>query len=267
MPLSSSVLKEGTEVVLQDSTNPPFEFEISQKLGAVTVVSTMASGTNTITMSPGHGFTVGDKFEAYTEEEVLPGFFDRRFQQLPVIAVAGDVITFGTFSSTTVSPTTLVEGQRTNTNMAVLGSLGSPVRFSIVPPNGLIWDATRVMITMILSGSPDDALFGSLPALTNGMFFGFEGDLFNAYLVHIVDNAGFRRTAYDVTYTTRSGGGGNWGLACRKSFSGQDKYGAAVRLDGNTNDEFIAYIQDDVTGLVEFKITLMGHRETPIIAP
>jgi len=115
------------------------------------------------------------------------------------------------------------------------------------------------MIAMVLDSNPDDGLFGNIAKLTNGVFFGTEGDDSQGYLVNVFDNAGFRLSAYDVAYTTRSSGGGSYGMSVRKTFAGQDKYGVAVRLQGLMNEKFVLYAQDDLTGIVEFKIKLMGH--------
>ena len=174
------------------------------------------------------------------------------------MALLTHTITVQPFIGFDLKPANVKFSRRVSRNMNVNGSV-TPVRFSIGPANGLRWDLTRTMIIMVCTTNPDDALYGNLPILTNGVFFGFESDLTQEYLVNILANAGYRATAYDVTYTTRSSGGGDYGVSVRKSFAGRHHYGVAIRLEGPTNDEFVVYINDDLLLLTEHAEKVMGH--------
>ena len=182
----------------------------------------------------------------------------RRFVQLAVVDVVGDIITCQPFFGFDVAPANIIFAKRTSRAMNVDGSV-TPVRFSVGPPNGLKWDLARTMITMVVTSNPDDALYGNLAALANGLFFGFENDITQDYLVNVQANAGYRATAYDVEYTTRSSGGGDYGVSIRKSFAGKHHYGVAIRLEGPTNDEFVTYINDNLTAITEHAQKVMGH--------
>jgi hypothetical protein len=246
-------------VQIEDNTAPPFEAYLSREINDVTITSTTPPGENNFTLAPGHGFVVGDFLETYVEWEVIPGTIMKRQMQLPVVAVATNDIITGVPVDALVSPTTVQFAKRVDVSINEVSTELLPAKFQFCPANGIVYDATRLVIEMVLSTQPDDALFGDIGALTNGMYFGFEGDAFVRYLVHVKDNAGFRGTAYDVTYSVRSGGGGSWGMAVRKTFAGQEKYGVAIRLNGPLNECFVAVSQDDLSGLVQYRIKLMGH--------
>lgn len=248
------------ETLSQDPTTPPIEYFLTRVLNDVVITSSQAARTNTVTLEAGHLVVVGDLIEIYNEDAVtIPGMVLKRFAQLRVVSVATNVIRFGQFIGFATSPSTIQFSKRTSFNMNVLGTLDTPVRFRMGPPNGFKWDLTRIIIGMILAGQPDDSDFGDGDQLTNGIFFGFEGDLAEDYLVNILANSGFRGTAYDVNYIVRSQPAGSWGLSVRKSFSGPDKYGVVIRLEGENNDEFVMYVQDDLTDFIEFGMKVMGH--------
>lgn len=246
-----------TDVFVQDQTTPPIEYFLTEELNNVVIAASAGAKTKTLTLDPGHGFVVGDFIEIYAETPV-GDLTLKRFVQLRVLAVVVDVITVQPFIGFDLDPVNIKFSKRTSADMAVDGSI-SPKRFKISPPNGLRWDLTRTMITMVVTTNPDDSLYGNLPALTNGVFFGFENDLTQEYLVNIMSNAGYRASAYDVTYTTRSSGGGSFGVSVRKSFAGADKYGVAIRLEGETNDNFVAYVNDNFILIDEHAQKVMGH--------
>ena len=143
--------------------------------------------------------------------------------------------------------------------MNVLGTFGAPIKFQTYPPNGLKWDLTRFIADMILTSGADDGKFGNLAQLANGEYFGFESPAFTQYALTVFDNGDFRSSAFDVLYTSRSGGGGDFGMATRKTSSGQDKLGVTVRLDGALSDTFNKYTQDDLQLLIRYRIKIMGH--------
>lgn len=260
----NNVAGESVDVLLQDATTNPFEYLLTRELNDVTILSTQDGDSNTVTLSPGHNVVVGNFIEIYVENGSLPYGLRKRFTQQYVVSVSTNVIRFSKHMGFPTSPSIIVSSKRTSANMNVSGTLDTPVVFGIGPPDGFKWDLTRTIGAMILTTNPDDALFGNITKLTNGIFFGREGNLFKGYLVDIRENAGFRGTAFDVNYTTRSTGGGAYGMSYRKSFSGTDKYGVVIRLEGLRNDRFVVYIQDDLTGIVEFQIKVMGHIVTDL---
>jgi hypothetical protein len=190
---------------------------------------------------------------------LIQGFIGARCNQFAVVGISGNNISITPPLPYDLDVTKIETSKRVNVNMSVIGSFLSPQKFETRPPNGLQWDLTRFIGDMILTSLADDALFGNIPALQNGIFYGFEGDNFTEYQLAVFDNGGYRASAFDVQYTTRSGGGGDFGLTVRKTSAGMDKMGVAIRLDGLTNDKFVKYIQDTLVTIPRYRIKIMGH--------
>lgn len=146
-----------------------------------------------------------------------------------------------------------------NVNMAVVGSEVSKIKFTTSPPDNLNWQINGLRISGITDGQPDDGKFFDQPALTWGIFAGFENPFLRKYLVNIKSNADFRATAFDVDYVTRTVPLGTYGVSVRKTFSSNVEYGTTVRLTGATNDEFVLYIQDDLSDITEWRIKVLGR--------
>lgn len=245
-----------TDVYIQDQTTSPIELYLHNDDTPVTVDDSTTAGSKIIPLATGHGFTAGDFFycDWFSQPLKRPRVF-----QAEVITVYTDSILIGVPFYETLDPSEIRKATRNNVNFAVNGAVTN-VEYHVLPPPGITWDLTRVMITMILSGQPDDGLFGDLSRLTNGVYFGVEQSGFiGGYVGNFHDNSDFRASAYDVTYSVRSGGGGSWGMSVRKTFAGQDKYGVAIRLNGDLIEEFIGVVQDDLTGIVQFRVKVMGH--------
>jgi hypothetical protein len=253
------------DVNIQDQTTPPIEHFMYQELADVVIAGTLIKGTNVITLEAGHGFAAPvapnkDYLNIHYVDTSIPALVGVRFSQHAVVGVAGNDISITPPIAYDLNPVNVETSKRVNVNMAIAGGTHlSPIRFETRPPNGLKWDLTRFIGDMILTSLADDGLFGNIAALTNGVYFGFEGDNFTDYQLAIFDNGGWRASAYDVEATVRSGGSGDFGLAIRKTSAGQDKLGVAIRLDGELNDKFIKSLQDDLSSLVRYRIKIMGH--------
>ena len=268
MTIETDTIKK--DVFIQDQTSPAFEHYLYEILNAVVIANNSAKGANQLTLSGGHNFVDPLNFAVdyivihYIDQDQPTDALKYRFYQGRVIDVTANVIDLGIHIPFAIDTTKIDAAWRVNTNMALaVGTFANPVRFFTTPVNGIKLDMTRVMIDMIATAEADDGKFGGGTPLVNGMFFGFEGDNFTEYLVNIIDNGGFRSTAFDVNYTARTVPAGSYGVSTRKTFSGQDKYGVTIRLDGSAHDQFVAYIQDDMTlsarELDRLRIKAMGH--------
>lgn len=254
------------DVYVQDQTTPPIEHYIGQVLNdSITIASPVTKGAYVISLGVGHGFIDPSGFDEdfidiyYVDDTVANPFIGIRFFQACVISVNGNDITIGTHVPFDIDPTKVEAAHRVNTNMNKVGTLAAPVKFTTTPPNGIAWDITRVMISMITATEPDDSEFGDIARLINGVFCGCESDEYTQYTVNIKDNQGFRDTAFDVVYVPRSVPLGAYGISVRKTFAGPEKYGVAMRLEGLKNRKFVKYIQDDLTGILRYRLKVMGH--------
>jgi len=141
-------------------------------------------------------------------------------------------------------------------DMDVVGSAGTPVVFSIGPPSGEVWHITRFLIAMAHSSAGDLGLFGDIAALTNGVVVRTYLNSVYRTLTNWKTNADMSSDMYDVSFDTRSGGGGSYGTSGRWSI---DRTAAAIALDGTNGDKIQVVIQDDVSSLDFFRIKAQGH--------
>jgi hypothetical protein len=257
------------DVNVSDQTTPSIEHFMYQELDDVVILGTPAKRTNVLSLSPGHGFVAPvapnrDYLNIHYVDPALPGALGTRFSQHAVVAVAGDDISITPPIAYDLNPLYVESSKRVNVNMGIAGAtFASPFRFQTYPPNDQQWDMTRIIVDFILTSGADDGMYGNIPGgIANGIYFGFEGPIFSEYNLTIFDNGSFRASAYDVQTTVRSGGGGDFGLAVRKTSAGQDKLGVAIRLEGK-NDSFNCYTQDDLNLLSRHRVKIMGHIVQP----
>ncbi len=241
---------------------PGIENFLSEELNDISIVSVSGDG-KVITLGAGHNFINPvypdmDFMNLHYVDSALPGFLGTRFDQLAVIGVAGNDIQVTPPISYVPDTSKYTSQKRVNVNMAVAATRGAPIEFITYPPGDQTWQIRRYIGDMILTTAGDDGLFGNIAVLLNGEYFGFENISFVQYALPIFDNGDFRATGYDVEYIPRSGGGGTHGMSFRKTLAGQDKSGVVLQLEGATNDRFINVKQDDLTGLVRFRIKIMG---------
>jgi len=139
--------------------------------------------------------------------------------------------------------------------MAVNGSV-TPVVFESGPLTGE-WDIVRMIGAIIDGTSMDDAKFGGIGPLTNGVVFrkknGIYKNLFTAK-----SNGQMALRMYDVSYADKAPSG-SFGLRFRRTWNGRDKSGVVVRLNAEDGDTFQCVIQDDLTGLDSFNVVIHGQ--------
>ena len=252
---------DSVDVLVQDQHTVPVELFLYRELNAVVINTAAGARTNTLLLDPGHGFVVGDFLNIYHIDNNFlgAGLTRRKFVQLEVVSVVTNTIRTDMYIGFDLTPANVIYSNRVTAEQNVLGTIDAPVKFELCVPPELQWDITRLMPTMVLATQPDDALFGDIAALSNGVMYGFENNFFEVYLFSIKSNAGWKGTAYDVNYAARSGGGGSWGMSVRKSIAGEDKYGVAIQLTGSSNDCLVKYVQDDIRGINAFRDKVMGH--------
>lgn len=151
----------------------------------------------------------------------------------------------------------------TSVDMNVDGSV-TPVIFKLSPEGttrGVAWDICRMIISIRDTTAMDDGKFGGGTELSEGVVFRvkYNGERHNIFTVQ--NNGDFRLHAYDVEYLDDTlGPSGEYGLGVRRSFNGADKNGVTIRLCNDDDpDSFQVIIQDDLTGLTNFRIVLQGH--------
>lgn len=238
---------------VQDQHSPPFNARLYAILATTALSVDAAPGDWSITLTPGHGFVAAG-------EQVLIRQGDQ-YQYAEVVAVAVNVISLDTqvdYVYTTGAATVY----RVSYELKVDGSIARQV-FATFPPPGLEYDVYGVRANIVSSGSPDDVLFGDIARLLRGVNVHIllaEGLPFSLGTFHT--NGEFFLGAGTLDYTTK-GGGGNF--TTRIDAKIREDWGIAIRLRGTvagalyTRDEMRVVVQDNLTGLVSFRMEFYGH--------
>lgn len=138
-------------------------------------------------------------------------------------------------------------------NMAVDGSV-TPQIFQLKPPLTAFYNIIQLNISMLSVSPMDDALFGSIPSLTNGVIFRLK-DGYDQQIVLVVNNTGFFEYGYDVEYSTKAPSG-FYGIRVRKNIPITNDN--IISLYGDR--EFQIIIRDDLTDLTKFAMTSSGNK-------
>lgn len=139
-----------------------------------------------------------------------------------------------------------------------VASLASPQRYSVGPVAGEVWHIMRLIFEMTHGTAGDFGLFGNVTSLTNGVILRAKNSGQWGTLTNWKNNGDIASDLFDVSFNTRSGGGGAYGTGGRGTFYDT---GAVVRLDGDEGDIIELIVQDDITGLDNFTMKMQGHIE------
>lgn len=253
-----------SDVSIQDQTSFPIEYYLTNKIQDVTIANPIAIEDHHVNLAAGHGFVVGNFLEIKYIDSV--NGIMRHFQG-EVTVVNVNQITVMPSLDFNVVLANIVSAKRTNADFApsAAAALLSPIEFDIAPVDGLSYDITALTVAMILATAGDDGLFGNIPKLANGMYFGAEhkeGAVVTKcfHLANVRDNADFRIYCgpANVVYTTRSGGQGSFGVAAEKQFNGMGNLGVVVRLNSE-KERFYVAVHDNLTGITRLRMKVRGH--------
>jgi len=135
------------------------------------------------------------------------------------------------------------------------GSLAAPLSFKVQPIVSERWQITRIMTTMLDQTAMDDAKFGGITALTNGVVIRINKNGVVRTYTHWKNNSDLKDDMYDLEYSTKSPAG-FFGLSARWTFT---KAEFVADLDGATGDYLEVLVQDDLSGLDDFEIKAQGR--------
>jgi hypothetical protein len=246
----------GVPVNVQDQTSRALDLDFLKVLAAPTTLSAPVSiGSYTIDVTSTTGFTAGEVVGISGGTGTPAGQF--YFGQ-QVGSVSGSTVTLDTPldkaypSGANVFPATW--------KMNVNGSVTSQV-FQIGPlgvGSGIEADITKIVGYLQSTSDMDDALFGSLAALTRGLSlrknFG-DGSYENLWTCK--SNGGLAlKCANNFAYTTKAPSG-SYGARWVYSLSGSENHGVVARLAGGETLELL--VQDNLTGLTVVRHAVHGH--------
>jgi len=230
-----------------DRTAPIADFYLRTGNTDIVLAVNANQGDYDITLVAGHGVVAGEAI--YLNE-------GNNFYEGKVLGVVVNVISLDTPLGSDFS--TASGAIRTVINANVDGSV-TPVIFTFAIPAAFIVNLTRFMFYIEDSTVMDDAKFGGLAALTNGVVFRHKvagpkyWNLFNSK-----SNGELAERMYDVAYADKSPAG-SYGLRGRRTFGTSSKNGAVIQINGAAVDEFQMIVQDDLTGLDVFHLVVQGY--------
>ena len=243
------------DVSLQNEITPIVDLHLLLKLGDMTILAQGAINDLTIQVSSVVVPVIGDAIalieaggDAYFQAEILA-----------ITPLGGDDYTLGLDSPLDFPFGVTDIGSLDSYDLNVDGSV-TPVVFSLGPTglaSNVEWDITRMLASLIGSTAMDDGKFASIPALLRGIMVrevnGQTKNIFNAKT-----NGEIKEHAFDLSYADKAPAG-QFGMGFRRSFNGQEKNGVVIRLSNESGDGIQCIIQDDLTALNSFKVTVQGN--------
>lgn len=241
------------DVNVQDQTTPPIDFFFTQINGVPTTVATATNfDEDWINVASVANCAIGDYLGAFNadDEESNRAYFGT------IQSITGTNITLDTPLDFNYSIGDTVGCFERNLN--VDGSVTRQIFSVQVGPSATqSIDITRLMISFITDTTVSLDTFGDLATLTNGLVLRrVDGRIDNIW--NVKNNGEIANLCFDYTpYASTNPNQGQDGAKFRYTFAGQDKHGVAVRLDPGDSLELI--IQDDLTGLQQFRVIAEGH--------
>ena len=242
----------GLAVNVQDQTTRPVAIRLAKAVtGPYLLAETTVPNTKTIVLEDATGLTVGDAIGVF-QDSVNPGFYFARINSISTNTLTLNIPIPLDFHPETA---TLFE---LNNNMAVDGSSTAQV-FTLSNNSEVDVDITRSIIKIITDTEGDLDDFGDLATLTNGIVMRHaKADGTYENILTARNNSEIALHAYDyTTYDATNPSQGVYGSLTRFSFAGQEKLGVAIRLKKNERLEMV--IQDNLSGLIDFKVMVQGH--------
>lgn len=236
------------DVFLQDQNTQANSFYIKQAQNTVTLAENFTVNTTQANFVAGHNFVVGNMVSMI--ENGVP-------YQAEVLGVVGNAITFDTPAPITYSVN--ARSTRAVRNLTVNGSLASPQIFNINPIQGAIWDVTKITFLLQDGSEMDTGKFGGIAKLTNGIVFRkkVSDQEYHNYF-NIKTNGDFEVNNGLVDYVSKAPAG-QYGFISKHTFGGQSNFGVVIRLNGTKLEELQILVQDDLTGLINFNVTVNLH--------
>lgn len=224
--------------------------------GSYTLASAITSQDTSFTVTSAVGLVVGNRIHI---TDSATGAHDH---DLAIITnIAGNVVTINRpfDKSYAVATTTIIQ---LTVEMNVVGSLASPVHYKVLPSPNEVWHINSIDFTITDNAAMDDALFGGIPALANGVVIRLVDAVNGIYETFSSwrTNASFSKDGFLTAYATKAPSG-FYGYS--GSMDIHARYGSVVRM-ANTSTENIymeVLVQDDLSALASFEIKVHGHIE------
>jgi hypothetical protein len=255
-------------VTLNDATTEMLDLDFLQELrvGLTLAVDSVAD-SRVITLTAGHGMTPGavPGTSVYPDGDVgtileIGSTTTGRFVQAKVLAVSGDDITLSQLVGDVFSAGSSVNTG--NRNLALADGSSTPVIFRVEPSPVQAGDITRIIIAIIGPTAMDFSTFGSDIPLSVGLLFRVRRPDGSYKNIRTIDrNLEGYLWGFDNSQFIPKQGNTDHGIAFRVTFAGQDKHGAASRLDGalGVGEQWEVVVLDPLLSGTNIEIRIMAE--------
>lgn len=220
----------------------PADFYIYKTRINVTLASDTTIGDKVLNTTDTTGTVAGDVITIYEN--------DRIFQNIIKSFTANTITLVSTIDYIYTSNATIDVG---DWNMAVDGS-ATPQVFSLKAPFTGAFNIKNLSVSMLDNVVMDDAKFGGIPALTNGVTFRGVSTNTEKHFAVITSNLGFWEIGFDVAYSDKAPAG-QYGFRARRNIF--EINGTILKLVYDA--EFQLIINDDLTDLDQVAVTINGY--------
>lgn len=233
-------------VNIQDQTSTPFHrYFMTEDDTTISLVSAVAMDDTSLILSTGHGFTAGGEY-------VLINYGDY-FQQNKVMTVSDDTISIESpvGINLPIIGTQIIRG---TIEMNINGSITPDTFYCRIGNNSQPVDIKHLHVFIRDASDGDQAKYGGLTALTNGLFMrmqNFYGQNLGVYKT----NSSFIEFGGIPYYDTKAPSGE---YSFDFSFDLLETYGVVFRLEANSK-YIMAVVNDNLTGLTYHRITATGQ--------
>nr|BDD47041.1 hypothetical protein 11 [bacterium] len=213
-----------------------------------------AAGDQTVELATGHGIVQNDLLILYESGRLFQG---------KAVAVSTDTITLDAPLPMALTVAGAA-GTEIDTGMNEDGS-STAVTFKIDPPSSMVIDIYELVVVITDDAAMDDAKFGGITAITNGLMIrkkrtsDYENlAIYKSNLDMIEDGCIVDygdATAASLSFHTLPAAS-TYSLVARKSFI---RNGVLVRVNGTAAEELQIIVQDDLTALASLRVKALGR--------
>jgi hypothetical protein len=249
------IWKGSTETFSQDTSQALFQYYLQQELKTdITLTSPVEVDDEVINVSAGHGFT--NPVDAEDADQMITIVEGDRFEQAYVINVTADAVKMSIPSGGAFS--TEAKVIRGNKKLNLDGSstpIEAAFRFHDQAKSFVPIDLSYVVMTMAHSAVGDDGKFGGIAALDNGGFYFRRINADRTNMGNYRNNQAFKDFGAFVKYPDKGPSGTN---STEIVFDLKHIFGQVVRLNPRHDDKVVGVNRNNLTGLTNFYISLIG---------
>lgn len=238
-------IKYPLDVYVTDQNSQIISIYALKKLNNTILSSETIVNSNIIYFENGHNCKYGDYLNFYGENKI---------NQSKVIGVTGNTIALNAPMDVIFTSGDTIE--RGTINLGINGTTGSTIFIAKPSPN-IDWHICQIVIYIEDDDTMDGSLFGSISALTKGVLIRKKNTTYDNIL-EITRNSQMNMYG-ELKYNDRASSKGVYSLICKLKLNDKSTFGSVIELLSERNDQIEIIIQDDLSALKSFYISIHGH--------